>query len=132
MHGNQLVVSYPVTKKLAGNSMAERGTSKILTDKLTEGHALACGDLLGVKSDQIVVGWRGTPGKAESTTGVAVWTPLDAEGEKWRETMIDPDGMACEDLVLADLDADGDLDIVASGRATKNVKIYWNETAAGR
>ena len=36
---------------------------RVLTDQLTEGHALACGDVLGVKSDQIVVGWRGTPGK---------------------------------------------------------------------
>ena len=29
---------------------------------------------------------------------------------------------------LADLDGDGKLDIIASGRATKNVKIYFNET----
>ena len=50
---------------------------RLLTDKLTEGHALACGDLLGTGSDQIVVGWRGKPGKAGSTTGVAVWAPLD-------------------------------------------------------
>jgi hypothetical protein len=34
--------------------------------------------------------------------------------------------MACEDLCLADLDGDGKLDIIASGRATKNVKIYYN------
>lgn len=34
--------------------------------------------------------------------------------------------MACEDLKLADLDGDGRLDIVASGRATKNLVIYWN------
>ena len=40
--------------------------------------------------------------------------------------------MACEDLCLADLNADGNLDIIASGRATKNVKIYWNETENSR
>jgi hypothetical protein len=124
MHGNRLVVT-------SRGTLARRGDKykrHVLTDKLTEGHALACGDLLGVKSDQIVVGWRGTPGKEGSTIGLALWTPMDDKGEQWRETMIDPDGMACEDLVLADLDGDGDLDIVASGRATKNVKIYWNET----
>jgi hypothetical protein len=35
--------------------------------------------------------------------------------------------MACEDACLADLDGDGKLDIIAAGRATKNVKIYFNE-----
>jgi hypothetical protein len=37
--------------------------------------------------------------------------------------------MACEDLKLADLDGDGKLDIIASGRASNNLKIYWNRTA---
>ncbi|HEV7866858.1 MAG TPA: FG-GAP repeat protein, partial [Chthoniobacteraceae bacterium] len=122
MHGNALVA---YTRDKSGPR--ER---RVLTEKLTEGHALACGDLLGVKSDQIVVGWRGAPGKEGSTTGVAVWTALDDKGGKWRETMIDPDGMACEDLQLADLNGDGKLDIVAAGRATRNVKIYFNETPA--
>ena len=36
--------------------------------------------------------------------------------------------MACEDLTLADLDGDGKLDIVASGRATHNLKVYFNQT----
>jgi hypothetical protein len=35
--------------------------------------------------------------------------------------------MACEDLKVADLDDDGDLDIIAAGRSTQNLKIYWNK-----
>ena len=120
MHGNQLVVYF------AGDSA--RTKRLVLTDRLSEGHALGFGDL-GLSPARIVVGWRGKPGVAESTIGVAVWTPRDPKGEKWRETIIDPDGMACEDLQLADINGDGKLDIIASGRATKNVKVYFNETA---
>jgi hypothetical protein len=42
--------------------------------------------------------------------------------------MIDEGGMAAEDLVVADLNGDKRPEIIASGRATRNVKIYWNET----
>ncbi|MEZ5301545.1 MAG: VCBS repeat-containing protein [Verrucomicrobiales bacterium] len=35
--------------------------------------------------------------------------------------------MACEDLKLADLNGDGRLDVIAAGRATNNVVIYWNK-----
>jgi len=125
MHGTSLVIY----RDDSGERDRMVWTRHVLTDKLSDGHGLACGDLLGLGSDQIVVGWRGKPGAPDSTTGVAVWTPLDPQGEKWRETNIDPTGMACEDLQLADLNGDGKLDIVASGRATKNVKIYFNETA---
>ncbi|MFP6907280.1 MAG: VCBS repeat-containing protein, partial [Verrucomicrobiota bacterium] len=34
--------------------------------------------------------------------------------------------MACEDLKAADLNGDGKLDLIAAGRVTKNLKIYWN------
>jgi hypothetical protein len=37
--------------------------------------------------------------------------------------------MACEDIQVMDLNGDGKPDIVASGRATKNLKIYWNKSA---
>ena len=50
------------------------------------------------------------------------------EGERWSTRTIDDDTMACEDLKAADLNGDGKLDIIAAGRATKNVVIYWNES----
>ncbi len=113
MHGNCLVVY--------------KSTRHVLTDQLADGHALACGDVLGTKSDQIVVGWRGNPQKPRPV-GIKLFTPLDEKGEQWRESFIDDNEMGCEDLVLADLNADGKLDVVASGRSTHNVKIYLNET----
>jgi hypothetical protein len=35
-------------------------------------------------------------------------------------------------MAVGDLNGDGKPDLVAVGRATKNVKIYWNEGLAAR
>jgi hypothetical protein len=32
-----------------------------------------------------------------------------------------------EDLTAADLDGDGRIDLIAVGRKTKNLRVYWNE-----
>jgi len=87
---------------------------------------LACGDLLGQGRDQIVVGWRAM-NKPGTKVGIKIFTSMDATGKDWRATLLDDNTMACEDLVLADLNGDGKLDVVAAGRATKNLKIYLNE-----
>ena len=121
MHGNQIVVYTPTTDG-GGSGLWRRN---VIDNTLKEGHALACGDFLGIGSDQIVAGWRGKD--AEGRTGIRLFTALDTEGKRWRATMLDDNGIACEDLCLADLNGDGKLDIIASGRATKNVKIYFNE-----
>jgi hypothetical protein len=122
MHGNQLAIY-----RMGLGDWERVG----ITDQLTEGHALACGDLLGAGSDQIVIGWRGNPKNAKAI-GVRMWIASDERGSKWRDVPIDEDGMACEDLKLADLDGDGKLDIVASGRSTKNLKVYLNRSVAGK
>ena len=54
--------------------------------------------------------------------GFAVFDPDD-----WSYKIIDSGGMAAEDLTVADLNEDGKPDIIASGRATHNVKIYWQK-----
>jgi hypothetical protein len=41
--------------------------------------------------------------------------------------VIDDQHMSAEDVAAADLKGDGNIDIVAVGRATHNVTIYWNE-----
>lgn len=118
MHGNVVSVhTFP------GGASSPLRT--VLTSDFHQGHALAVGGLLGKGTDQIVAGWR-NPDKNRKV-GVKIFVSENAEHTDWEEHWIDDNGMACEDLVLADLDGDGRLDIIASGRATNNLKIYWNK-----
>ena len=41
--------------------------------------------------------------------------------------LLDDGGVAVEDLAVADLNGDGKPEIIAVGRKTQNVRIYWNE-----
>jgi hypothetical protein len=130
MHGHELVVyRAPSTQFSSGADWTS--TRVVLDDTLVQGHALATADLLGIGSDQIVVGWRGgTPG---AKVGIRLFVAGDARGETWRQhAAIDDNQMACEDLRVGDLNGDGRPDLVAAGRATKNVVIYWNETGPSR
>ena len=120
MHGTNLAL-FTAPK---GNSLT--WDRRVLDATLADGHGLACGDLLGLGRDQIVAGWRAMGGKAK--VGLKLYTPLASDLKDWRTTLIDDNTMACEDLCLADLNGDGKLDIIAAGRATKNVKVYFNET----
>jgi hypothetical protein len=73
----------------------------------------------GDGNDELAVGWR------EKNFGVAVYKR--ASDGSWTKSMVDDGGMAAEDLAAADLNGDGRPEIIAVGRATANVKIYWNE-----
>ncbi len=112
MHGNKLVVY-----------SGAGGNATLIDQDLKEGHALAAGDLLKTGSPQIVAGWRNP--NAEGKVGVKLYVE---ESGQWQSFWIDNNGMACEDLQVMDLNNDGKPDIVAAGRATKNLKIYWNQT----
>ena len=96
----------------------------VIETELAGGHALGWADFDGDGSDELAVGWRDAkPVKP----GLAIYT-VDRNGALTSKVMVDEGGMATEDLVVADLNGDKKPDIAASGRATRNVKIYWNET----
>ncbi len=117
MHGNTLAVYHPGTGH-------ER---QVLYSDFNQGHALATADLLGLEMDQIVAGWRNP--NSEGKVGIALFVPADREGSHWEKFVIDDNTMACEDLKVADLNDDGKPDIIAAGRATNNLKIYWNKNS---
>jgi FG-GAP-like repeat len=94
----------------------------VIESEIAGGHALGWADFDGDGIDELAVGWR------DQKPGVAVYA-VDREGALKTRVMVDEGGMATEDLVVADLNGDARPDIVASGRATRNVKIYWNESA---
>ncbi|MCC7154162.1 MAG: VCBS repeat-containing protein [Bryobacterales bacterium] len=86
---------------------------------LNQGHALGWGDFDGDGNDELAAGWRGKP------WGLALYKLTG--GGTWTKTPLD-DGVAVEDLAVADLNRDGKPEIVAGGRATQNLRIYWNRS----
>lgn len=119
-HGHQVVVYTPPPD--AGTALWRR---QVLDEDLKWGHAVWCADLDGDADEELVIGIRDNKDE-RAPCGVRIYDPQDPQGRNWRRQLVDPGGVAVEDLAAADLDGDGRTDLVAVGRATKNVKIYWN------
>jgi hypothetical protein len=120
-HGNSVVLYLEPERKAAGQAAdtAPLWTRSVIEEQLAGGHALGWGDFDRDGDDELAVGWRDKEG------GLALYD-IDRDGKVVAKHMIDAGGMATEDLTVADLDSDGRPDIVASGRRTSNVKIYFN------
>jgi hypothetical protein len=130
-HGTSVVVYLePVASARSTGSSDARSTAPpevwerhVIEDQIAGGHALGWADFDGDGDDELAVGWR------DKAFGLALYDVM-ANGALRAKVMIDAGGIAVEDLTIADLDVDGRPDIIASGRKTSNVRIYWNRTVA--
>ena len=120
-HGDQVVI---YTRPPAGTSLWER---QVIDGDLKWGHAVWCVNLDDDADEELVIGVRDHKDDTWRS-GVRIYDPRNAAGTAWERLLVDPAGVGVEDLAAADLDDDGRVDIVAVGRSTKNVRIYWNET----
>src|SRR5262245_30426712 len=123
-HGYQVVVYTPPTMK------GGEWQRQVIDGELRWGHAVWCADLDGDGDDELIIGVRDNPQMTDPykvRRGVRLYKCRDGRGEKWERQLVDPDGVAAEDLAAADLNGDGRIDIVAVGRTTVHVRIHWNE-----
>jgi hypothetical protein len=118
-HGFQVVV---YTRPAEGETLWQR---HVLDEQLKWGHAVWCANLDGDADEELIIGVRDQFDEA-NPSGVRIYDPVRAADGNitWNRQLVDPAGVAVEDLAATDLNGDGLTDIVAVGRATKNVRIY--------
>lgn len=123
-HGHQVVVYTPPA---SGTGLWDR---RVIDEPVQWGHAVWCADLDRDGDEELIIGQRDAskdPGRVPKGPGVLVYDPKPGPGPlAFERHVIDDGGVGTEDLVAADLDGDGRPDILAGGRSTHNLKIYWN------
>jgi hypothetical protein len=120
-HGNQVVV-------YTNEKGSDQWTRRVLDSQLLWGHAIWCADLDGDGDEELIAGVRDPMPAMKAKSGVRIYKATDSLGTAWEKNEIDPGGVAVEDLTAGDLNGDGKIDLIAVGRATGNVRIYWNES----
>ncbi|MGE0760394.1 MAG: FG-GAP repeat domain-containing protein [Pirellulaceae bacterium] len=126
-HGDKVVVYREPRAQTASDGL---WTRHVLDAELKWGHAVSCADLDQDGRDELVIGVRDDLDAQDPTKrrGLRIYGARDPDGGRWSRQIVDPGSVAIEDLAVGDLNGDQRLDIVAVGRQTHNVKIYWNET----
>jgi hypothetical protein len=113
-HGDKVVVYTP---RATTDGLWQRA---VIDTTFQEGHALICADLDGDHEDEIIAGYRG------KGASLYIYDCRDSVGKKWERIALDEGDTAASGLDVADINGDGQLDIIAVGTATANIKWYEN------
>jgi hypothetical protein len=104
----------------------------VIAEPVQWGHAVWCANLDGDDDEELIIGQR-DPNRGGTSAprgpGVFVFDPRTdpkTGALSFERHTIDDGGVGCEDAMAVDLDDDGRPEIIAGGRSTHNVKIYWN------
>ena len=123
-HGFQVVVYTPPK---SGRGLWDRA---VVDEPVQWGHAVWCADLDADGDEELIIGQRdksADPKREPQGPGVLVYDPKPGGGALgFTRHVIEDGGVGCEDALAADLDGDGRPEIIAGGRSTHNVRIYWN------
>lgn len=121
-HGHQVAVYTPT------DDPSQLWNRQVVDERLRWGHAVWCADIDGDGDEELIIGVRDDLAqKPSERRGVRLYKATDGRGKKWTRQIVDDGGVAVEDLAAADLDNDGRIDLVAVGRQTHNIRIYWNK-----
>lgn len=116
-HGNVLAI-YQGDVRAVDSAKPER---KVIDDQIQVGHGLLCADLDADGISEILVGDRG------EKKSYYLYRAANSTASSWEKIMLDDGGLAGADCAVGDMDGDSDLDIVAVGSATGNVRMYVNQ-----
>lgn len=116
-HGNQVVVYEEPTGVKRGGDL---WTRRVIDDQLKWGHAVVTVNLDSDPEDELAVGVRDDA--APHRCGVRLYDRRP-DGN-WVRSLLEPGQVAVEDMVSADLDGDGQPELIAVGRATHNAVVY--------
>jgi hypothetical protein len=124
-HGHQ-VVAYTPPKE--GDALWDR---KVIDEPVQWGHAVWCANLDADEDQELIIGQRDKstdPNRKPAGPGILIYDPTAGSAPlRFERHVLDDGGIGTEDLVVADLNGDGREDIIAGGRSTHNVRIYWNQ-----